>query len=509
MKKKYDEVDEEYDGFQEDQTSIKVMLLCQLVIWTIVFLVAGGFYLGKSKDYKEVFLPGTVINQISCANLTVEQVEERLAQQLEQYELTLVFKGGEEDKIEGTDIDYEYVSNGEVEELLKNQNTLKWLVGYFKETKYTVGSDSAFNLTKLQEKIKELGSQRESFEELPQGAYIQFKDGKFKIMDETEGNALNDTIFQEVIISAVRESKTKLDLEEAGAYVLPESTNNSELLQKQIEQLNELASAEITYTLPSKEVVLDGLTIMTWLDQDEEGNYYKDKDNFNKKIKEYVKELAAEVDTVGKDKTFITTSGYSVDIEGSKYGWKVNQKKEIEALTKNIENGDMITREPEYSSREKQAENNGFGFTYVEVNLTEQHLYYYVDGQVVLDTNIVSGKMTKDWYTPQGIYFLESKKKTNKIKGAMYVDGEYVTSQSVSYWMGLSGNLGMHAAPWCTAFGGNYYEYDGSYGTIYLPEDKAAELYKQLDDETPIVCVYNDKYKLRPSEAMPTPTPAP
>ncbi len=509
MKKKYDEVDEEYEGFQEDHTSIKVMLLSQLVIFLIIFLVIGGLYLWKSTDYSNVFLPGTTINQLSCDNLTAEQVESRLAEQIEQYDLTLIFKNNEKAVIAGSDIEYEYVSSGEVEKILKEQNTLMWVVGFFQEKEYNVGSDITFNLTKLQNEIEKIGSEMEIVEEMPQGAYIQYKDGVFEIMDEVEGSALNDTIFKNEVILAVRESKLVLDVEEAGAYIKPEYTTDSELLHQQIEQLNNLASAKITYSLPTKEVILDGSIIMTWLDQDEEGNYYKDKDNFKKKVKEYVKELAEEVDSVGKDKEFLTTSGHSVNISVGTYGWKIDQQKEVEALYKNIENRDVVTREPEYSSREKHLLNNGLGFTYVEVNLTEQHLYYYEDGEIILDTNIVSGKMTEDWYTPQGIYFLQSKEKNHMIEGAMYVEGKYVTSQKAQYWMELGKNFGMHAAPWCAAFGGTYYEYNGSYGTIYLPTDKAEALYKKLKDDTPIVCVYNESYKLRPSEPMPTPEPTP
>ena len=50
MKKQYDEVDEEYEGFQEDHTSVKVMLLAQLVIWSVIFLVVGGCRDGEQQQ---------------------------------------------------------------------------------------------------------------------------------------------------------------------------------------------------------------------------------------------------------------------------------------------------------------------------------------------------------------------------------------------------------------------------------------------------------------------------
>lgn len=509
MRKRYDEVDEEYEGFQEDTTSMKVMLLSQIVIIAVIFLIAAGLYIWKSADYKEVFLPGTVINQISCGNMTVKQVEEHLAEQVERYDLTIVFKKEEKAVISGEDIHYEYVSSGEVQKLLNRQNPFRWIVGYFREQEYSVGADITFDLSLLKQEISKIIYEKSLLEELPQGAYIQYVDGKFEIMDAVEGNALNETVFQNEVIAAVRKSQTTLKLEAVGAYMEPELTNNSELLQQQIAQLNELASASITYLLPTEEVVLDGSTILSWLSRDENGNYYKDEKIFKKQAEEYVKELAARVDNVGKDRTFLTTSGLTADVPSGSYGWKIDQKKEVSLLLENIRTQAQISREPEYSSREKYMLNNGFGFTYVEVNLSEQHLYYYKDGKVVFDSKLVSGKMTKDWYTPDGIYFLQTKERSHTVNGAMYVNGVFTNAQTVQYWMGLNDTIGIHDASWCQAFGGDYYQTAGSYGTIYLPPAQAEKLYSMLERDTLIVCVYNEAYQLRDSEPMPTPTPEP
>ena len=44
-------------------------------------------------------------------------------------------------------------------------------------------------------------------------------------------------------------------------------------------------------------------------ESDEDGNYSLDQDKMNAKIKKYVKKLAEEVDTLGKERPFHTTSG--------------------------------------------------------------------------------------------------------------------------------------------------------------------------------------------------------
>ena len=47
---------------------------------------------------------------------------------------------------------------------------------------------------------------------------------------------------------------------------------------------------------------------------------------------EYVAKLAATHDTVNTEREFCTTSGRTVQVYSSVYGWKIDQEKEIETL---------------------------------------------------------------------------------------------------------------------------------------------------------------------------------
>ena len=53
----------------------------------------------------------------------------------------------------------------------------------------------------------------------------------------------------------------------------------------------------------------------------------------------------------------------------------------------------------------------------MELNLSRQHLWYYQDGALVFDTNIVSGSMSTWRYTPPGWYKLASKSSPHTMKG--------------------------------------------------------------------------------------------
>ena len=113
-----------------------------------------------------------------------------------------------------------------------------------------------------------------------------------------------------------------------------------------------------------------------------------------------------------------------------------------------------------------------------------------------MDTPLVSGRMTRDRFTPPGVYFLTYKQKDRILRGRPNASGQPSYQSHVNYWMPFNGGIGLHDASWRSSFGGTIYIYSGSHGCINLPGKKAAKIYEMIDKETPIVCVYNDGYKL-------------
>ena len=90
---------------------------------------------------------------------------------------------------------------------------------------------------------------------------------------------------------------------------------------------------------------------------------------------------------------------------GGSYGWQIDQEAEYNALTANIQNAETVTREPQYARRAASHEGNDFGSSYVEIDLTNQQVWVYVNGQCVVQTPCVTGDPTHGNGTPQGVYF--------------------------------------------------------------------------------------------------------
>lgn len=177
--------------------------------------------------------------------------------------------------------------------------------------------------------------------------------------------------------------------------------------------MNKYLGAMVTYDFKPNTEVVDSSMISQWVKVDDDMNVTFD----NNAVKEYIQSLAAKYDTKGKERTFTSASGNTVTVSGGSYGWKIDQNAEYNALIANIQNAETVTREPNYSSRAASHEGNDVGNTYAEVNLTTQHMYYVKDGQIALETDVVTGNPNKGNDTPTGVYSLAYKAKDQTLRG--------------------------------------------------------------------------------------------
>ena len=118
--------------------------------------------------------------------------------------------------------------------------------------------------------------------------------------------------------------------------------------------------------------------------------------------------------------------------------------------------------------------------TYIEISISQQHLWYYEKGQLVLDTDVVTGNNDGECNTPTGRYSISSRATNTVLTGPGY-------SSPVSYWMGFNGGIGIHDATWRSSFGGDIYNGNGSHGCVNTPYDKVQELYERTDYGTPVI----------------------
>ena len=285
-----------------------------IIITVIIVFFAMAGYAGMSYYYSDRFFRGTTINGINCSGKTSEEAEQAVAKKAEDYLLEVKARNLKSQSINGKLIGYRYVSDGSISQYLDEQKPYKWVQGFWKKQNYTAKENMIYDKVKLKEQLEKLECVKKENQIAPEDAYVAYKDSKFEIIPETEGN----------------------------------------------------------------------------------------------------------------------------------------------------------------------------------VDLSAQHLYYYQDGSIILESDIVSGDMQyAERQTPSGIFQLYYKKSPSVLKGKMLENGKYEYERPVTYWMPFNGGIGFHDASWQPYFGGNRFrEGGGSHGCINLPADKAAELYNRIDESVPIVCFY-------------------
>ena len=453
-----------------------------LGILGICLFVLIGFYVAGMIHFKDRFFLNTVINGVDMSELTVDQVEAYVSKQIGTYQLEIKERGDKSEVITAEDIDYHYVSKGEVQAFKDSQKLYMWPLCLWKSVAYTFDSSTQYNETLLTEAIGKLQCLDENNSVAPKDAYIEFLEGSYQVVPEVEGNLLVKEKTENLIREAVDSGSRTLSLEEKNCYQIPGKRKNDAVMNATCDKLNRYISTDIEYLFGDNTEILNGEIIRPWLSYDEEGNVSMDKDQ----VYEYVYQLAQKYDTVDKPREFVTHDGNTVSVEGGYYGWLIDQEAEVAELIPAIESGTQGTRYAVFAQTAVSWENSDLGDTYVEVNLSAQHVWMYENGEEVVSTDCVSGTMSKpDCVTPPGTYTLYYKESPSVLKGE---NNEY--ESKVTYWMPFNGGIGLHDAVWRSSFGGEIYKTNGSHGCINLPLEAAAKIYERVYDGIPIICYY-------------------
>ena len=462
------------------------------LVMAIMAMTAGCAYGAVTYYYADRFFEGTYINGVNCSNKTAYEAEQIIAHKVEDYSIEISSRNQEPQSISGSQIGYQYISDGEVLALLKQQKPYEWVRGFMETRSYTTQEKVTFDKNLLQSQVKALSCAQPENQVEPENAYVAMNGEEFTIVPETEGSKLKVKEAYKALDLAISGSQTSIDLGSTpDVYAVAAVTSEDSTLQATRDAYTNYTKASITYTFGDQTVTLDGNTLKGWLQFDEKGQLIQDDASFTQHVKDFVAQLASEHNTVGTTRSFNTTSGRTVSVYGSAYGWKIDQDAEATQLTEEIRTGTQITREPVYSMRANAYGYNDIGSTYIEVDLSSQHMYYYQNGSIIFDSDIVSGDIRyDDRATPPGIFTLYYKKSPDVLRGAKKPDGTYEYETQVTYWMPFNGGIGFHDATWQAYFGGDRYTYAGSHGCINMPLDAAATLYSIIDSSVPIVCFY-------------------
>ena len=434
--------------------------------------ICVGGYIYHAVGYRDAYLPHTVINGMDVSGRTASEVKEMMASGVKDYSLVMRLRGGGQEIIYGADMGLHTVFDGSLEEIIRQQNPYAWPRYLLKGPSYDIQTMITYDEAALEKGLESLDCFKTANIVVPSDAYLSdYVSGEgYSVVPETEGNELDLQLVKAAAGEGVRTLTPELDLEALGCYREPRIRSGNSSLVAARDARNRYVNMTVTYTFGSASEVLDGSTIHQWLLA--EG----DSVTLNRDmIGDYVKNLASRYNTAYKKRPFKTSYGQTVEVSGF-YGWRINQAAETEELIRILEAG-----EPVYSQTAASHDGADYGGTYAEVNLTAQHLFFYKDGQKILESDFVSGNVSKGHTTPPGIFALTYKQRDAVLKGEGY-------ASPVKFWMPFNGGIGFHDASWRSSFGGSIYKTGGSHGCVNMPYAAAKELFENVYAGMPVIC---------------------
>lgn len=446
----------------------------------LLLLIVLGMYAGIGFYYRTHFFEHATINGADVSDLTAEEAKELLASQVENYTLTIRTREGGSETITGADIRYRLVDDGEIQGFLKQQKVMAWLPKYFgRADAYTMEVSTSYDKALLQHTEAKLACLQKDAMTAPEDAKLTVQDGQYVIVPEVEGNTLDPQKVDAVLQKAVEAGDTEVNLADEGCYVAPAVRASDGNLKAQAAIMNKYSSVTVTYDMGGGVTeVLDAATTAGWFSLNEDGQPVIDRSA----VSTWVNALADRYDTIGKSEPFVTSRGETVYVTAQTYGWQMDRESETEALYQQLCLGESATRTPVWYESAGARGDNDLGSTYVEIDYTNQHLWFYKDGTLLVETAVVTGNVSAGNASPEGIFCLVGKSEHETLKGEGY-------STPVDYWMPFYGGVGIHDADsWRSVYGGDIYQTSGSHGCINTPTAKVAMIYQNIEVGTPIVC---------------------
>jgi lipoprotein-anchoring transpeptidase ErfK/SrfK len=456
------------------ETHKKVAAGSLIFICTILVI-----YFAMAAYFANHFYLGSEINGINVSGKNVEKAKELMEADLQAYSLNLKGREDKNEQISAKDVGLKYDSDEQFKQLKESQKPFKWVAAVFNKETLKMTAEVIYDEELLKQRIDKLSYFTSSNIIEPKNPSFKFTDSGYVTVPEVKGNKVDKAILYERVTEAIKSEAEVLDLEAANCYVNSQYTSSSPRIVDTKNILNKYASTKITYVLGDKKEILDGATISKWLSVTVKLEVMLDE----KEAKNYIDKLSDTFGTIGKTRNFVTSAGKNINIGGGDYGWSIDKEIETMELLEAIKAGKTIEREPAYTQTAFAQSSSDIGNTYVEIDLTNQHMWFYKNGSLVVEGDIVTGNVRAGNTTPPGVFKLKYKAKNAVLRGPGY-------AAPVSFWMPFNRGIGIHDASWRSKFGGTIYKIDGSHGCINSPYNLAKKIYENIEVGTPVIC-YN------------------
>lgn len=441
-------------------------------------IIICGLYIALSHHYRNVYLPRTNVAGVNVGGKTAAQANQLLKTHFKRQKFTIIEGSKKLTQFTGQDAGVTPKFKQNLVQLKQQQNPWAWPLQLLTGTSTTEASKSlTVNQTTFNQFFKQTAQKLNHGRQLTQNATVIKKAGSFKIKAAVNGNHLDEQKLRQTIRHGLAATDGQIQVNTT--YKKPSVTASDQNLAQAVDKLKQIHQEKITYTINGHKLTVPQNTIYTW-ETFKAGKVTLDTDQ----VQQYIASLNKNYATIIKDRQFKSTKRGTVKVPAGTYGWSIKTNSEVAALTREVLKGKDFTREPITQGSGYSTSKKDIGDTYIEVDKTNQHMWYYKDGQSVIDTDIVTGKPKQE--TPSGVFFVWNKQRNATLRGENDNGTNYASP--VSYWMPIDyTGVGIHDASWQPKFGGTWYKNHGSHGCINTPPSTMAKLYNAVTTGTPVI----------------------
>ncbi|MDK6805034.1 L,D-transpeptidase family protein [Aerococcus sp. UMB7834] len=454
------------------------------LVWGLVIALVAvlGLYGGGAYYYSQHFLPRTQVSATKVSNMNLEEADKKVSEKIAGQ--TIDVKEGDKEvaqlPIDSLGLPIE--SQIALKKMLDEQNQWAWPLAFFTDRqlqgKYVDGDLDGATIDKI---MNQLGIDNSQRKESENARLENSSDQGFTVVDSVQGNQISADALQDLFNKNIDNGNYQVNL--ADAYIQPTLKEDDPSLQSKIKKLDDIKGSKLVLKVDGKEHQIPEEEIASWLYIDDQGEPAVDMDQVNV----YLQGLNQEISGLLTSHDFQSTMAGVVTVQPGTYGWYIDRSKAADEVAQAALKGKDTVIEPSIAGS-GYGQDNFFGQDYVEVDMINQKMFIYLNGELQLSTDIVSGHdMTP---TNPGAFAVNNMQSPSVLRGYDPKTGNKYASP-VSYWVPFDYvGQGIHDANWQPVFGGGWYHQNGSNGCINVQPSVMPTVYSLVHVGMPVV-VFN------------------
>lgn len=453
-----------------------------LIVGLSTFLVLGIGYSAGIGYYSEKFQANTKFGTVDISNLTLEEAQKKIAEDLSNEQMTLTENGQVIGTFTLADLNAQLQTDEVLTAAYQSQDPTQWITGFFSSVEYDnlLMNHVQISDADLTQVLDTIGLNNQG-RTPAKNATIQYSDARgYYVEEEVQGTQVDLDKVKAMIVEGLQSGEETVEVN--SAYLTPEVTSDDESITTLMEQIEQYASTKITLEIAGDEVTIPKEEILKWIYFDSNNQIVVDESL----AQEYVKTLNEQYATYNKSRQFASTLQGTVTVQAGTLGWSIDSEEEAKQIAQDLAQGQDVKRTPYIVGTGYNTEGDDIGTTYVEVDIANQMMYVYINGEQVIQTAVVTGRSGSSETIP-GAYSIWNKEENATLSGYNVNTGRDY-EQPVSYWMPFDDTgQGIHDASWQSSFGGDAYLTSGSLGCINTPPEVMAQLFQIVEVGTPVI----------------------